>query len=190
MSQPLTYPAPPAATPRRSSAGKIISIVVAVFVVLGGLAAAALFLFGKPMLDESKVQAEIVRITRDASGIEPTNVQCPPNIPIKAGDVTTCTATIDGQPVTYAVRQDDDKGNVHISSQGLVVTDTVEKTLAERVQKNTDTAVTADCADGKKVVVGGKGTAFTCIVTNSADPTDTLSVTATVTDGNGTVDFG
>ncbi len=190
MSQPLTYPAPPApAAQRRSSAGKIVGIVVAAVVVLGGVATAALFLLAKPVLDEAKVQAEIVRITRDASGLEPTNVVCPPNVPLRAGDVTTCTAQLDGQPVTYSVRQDDDKGNVHIQSGGFVVVDKVEKTLAERVGQNTDTTVSANCADGKQVVVGGKGTTFACTVTNNADPTDTLDVTATVTDDQGTVDF-
>jgi hypothetical protein len=190
MSQPLTYPSPPAPAPqRRSSAGKIIGIVIAAIVVLGGLATAALFLFGKPVLDETKVQAEIVRITRDASGLEPTDVRCPANVPIHTGDVTTCTAQLDGQPVTYTVRQEDDKGNVHIQSSGFIVVDKVEKTLAERVGENTGTTATADCADGKKVVVGGKGTTFPCTVTNSADPTDTLPVTATVTDDQGTVDF-
>jgi Domain of unknown function (DUF4333) len=111
MSQPLTYADPSAPAPqRRSSTGKIVTIVIAAVVVLGGLATAALFLLAKPVLDEAKVQAEIVRITRDASGLEPTNGVCPPNVPVHAGDVTTCTAQLDGQPVTYAVRQDDDKG--------------------------------------------------------------------------------
>jgi hypothetical protein len=189
MSQPLTYPNPPAPTQPRSSAGKIVGIIVAAVVVLGGIAAGALFLFGKPVLDEAKVQAEIVRITHNASGVDPTDVHCPANLPLHAGDVSTCTAQLDGQPVTYSVRQDDDKGNVHIQSAGFVVVDTIEKTLAQRVGENTNTTVTADCADGKQVVVGGKGTTIACTVTNTADSTDTLSVTATVTDDHGTLDF-
>lgn len=193
MSQQTYYPYPqpaPAAPQRGSSAGKIVGIVVAALVVLAGIAAGALFLFGKPVLDEAKVQAEIVRITRDASGgLEPTNVVCPKDVPIKAGSVSICTAQLDGQPVSYTVRQDDDKGNVHITSSGFIVTDPIEKTLADRVSKQVGTPVTAECANGKKVVVGGKGTTIGCTVTNAADPTDTLQVTATVTDDQGTVDF-
>jgi hypothetical protein len=189
MSQPLTYPAPPAPAPRRSSAGKVVGIVVAAVVVLGAVAFGALFLLAKPVLDEAKVQAEIVRITHDASGLDPTDVHCPTNVALHTGDVSTCTAQLDGQPVTYAVRQDDDKGNVHIQSSGFVVVATIEKTLAERVGQNTATTATATCADGKKVVVGGKGTTIQCTVINAADPTDTLPVTATVSDEQGTVDF-
>jgi len=192
MSQPLTYPAPPAPAPQPggSSAGKIIGIIVAAAVVLGGLAAGALFLFGKPLIDETKVQAEIVRITRVASGIEPTDVRCPSDVPLQAGNVFTCTAQLDGQQVTYTVKQNDDQGNVHIQSSGLVVVDKIEKTLAERVTENTGvTTVKAECANGKQVFVGGKGTTFPCVVTNTDDPSDTLDVTATVTSDDGTVDF-
>ncbi len=189
MTQPVTYPAPPAPAPRRSSAGKVIGIVVAAIVVLAGVASGALFLFAKPVLDEAKVQTEIVRITHDASGLDPTDVHCPSNVPLHAGDVSTCTAQLDGQPVSYQVRQEDDKGNVHIQSSGFVVVAPIEKTLADRVGQNTDTTVTATCADGKKVVVGGKGTTIQCTVVNTADPTDTLPVTATVSDDEGTVDF-
>ena len=192
MSQPLAYPAPAAPAPqppRGPSAGKIIGIVVAA-VVLGGLAAGALFLFAKPVIDEAKVQAEIVRITRDASGLAPTDVRCPTDVPLQAGNVFTCTAQLDGQQVTYTVKQNDDQGNVHIQSSGLVVVDKIEKTLAERVSQNTGvTTVTADCANGKQVFVGGKGATFPCTVTNTEDPSDTLSVTATVTSDDGTVDF-
>ena len=192
MSQPLTYPAPPAPAPqpRRSSAGKIIGIILAALVILGGLAAGALFLFGKPLIDETKVQAEIVRITRDASGLAPTDVRCPTDVPLQAGNVFTCTAQLDGQQVTYTVKQNDDQGNVHIQSSGLVVVDKIEKTLAERVTENTGvTTVKAECANGKQVFVGGKGTTFPCVVTNTDDPSDTLDVTATVTSDDGTVDF-
>ena len=179
----LPRPARTGPAARRSSAGKIIAIVVAAVVVLGGLAAAALFLLAKPVIDETKVQAEIVRITRDASGLAPTDVRCPTDVPLKAGNVFTCTAQLDGQQVTYTVKQNDDQGNVHIQSSGLVVVDKIEKTLAERVTQNTGvTTLGVDCANGKQVVVGGKGTTFPCLVTNTDDPSDTLTVTATVTE--------
>jgi hypothetical protein len=43
-----------------------------------------------------------------------------------------CTAQLDGQQVTYTVKQNDEQGNVHIQGSGLVVVDKIEQTLAER----------------------------------------------------------
>jgi hypothetical protein len=37
--------------------------------------------------------------------------------------------------VTFTVRQNDDQGNVHIQSSGLVVVDKIEKTPAERATR-------------------------------------------------------
>jgi hypothetical protein len=51
------------------------------------------------------------------------------------------------------------------------------------------TTLGVDCANGKQVVVRGKGTTFPCVVTNTDDPSDTLNVTATMTSDDGTVDF-
>ena len=182
-------PLPPAPT-RSSSVGKIIGIVVAVIVVLGGLGVGALLLFVNGGLDESKVEAEIVRITQEAAGVAPTDVTCPSGVKAEAGASFTCTATLEGQPVSFVVKQDDDKGNVKIQSSGFVAVDKIESVLAERTQEKAGVAVTADCADGKKVVVGGPGTTVECTVTNTADPSDTLDVTGTVTDDQGSVDFG
>jgi Domain of unknown function (DUF4333) len=184
-------PVPPLpAPPKKSSAGKIIGIVVAAVVVLGGLGVGALLLFGRPLLDESRIQSEIVRITQDAAGVAPTDVTCPADVTVEVGAVFTCTATLDGQPVTYEVKQDDDKGNVHINSSGFVAVDKIEGVLAERMKAKAGVDVTASCAGGRKVVVGGPGTKVDCTVTNTADPTDTLDVSGTVADKNGTIDFG
>jgi hypothetical protein len=183
-------PVPPPPAPARRSTGKIIGIVVAVLVVLAGLAVGALLLFGKSTLDQSKIQSEIVRITQDAAGIAPTAVTCPSGVEAKAGNTFTCTATLDGQPVSYTVSQDDDKGNVHIQSSGFVAVPRIEQLLTDRVGAQSGVTVTAECADGKQVVVGGPGTTISCTVTNSQDAADTLQVTGTVTDLNGTVDFG
>ncbi len=184
---PLPPPLP--APPKSSSVGKIIGIVVAVIVVLAGLGIGALLLFGKPVLDEGKVQSEIVRITQEAAGVAPTDVKCPADVKLEAGGTSTCTATLDGQPVSYEVKQDDDKGNVHINSSGFVAVDKIESVLAQRMQEKAGVEVTADCAGGKKVVVGGPGTKVECTVTNKADPSDTLQVTGTVTGTDGSVDF-
>jgi Domain of unknown function (DUF4333) len=190
MPPPYGPPPLPPAPPPSSSVGKIIGIVVAVIVVLGGLGVGALLLFVKGGLDESKIEAEIVRITQEAAGVAPTDVTCPSGVKAEAGASFTCTATLDGQPVSFVVKQDDDRGNVKIQSRGFVAVDKIESVLAERTQKKVGVAVTADCADGRKFVVGGPGTTVECTVTNAADPGDTLDVTGTVTDDQGSVDFG
>ena len=61
-------PLPPA--PKRST-GKIVGIVAAVLVLLGGLGAAALFVFGPRSVEPESVQQEIVRITQTAVGVVP-----------------------------------------------------------------------------------------------------------------------
>jgi hypothetical protein len=68
-------------------------------------------------------------------GLAPTDVRCPSDVPLKAGNVFTSTAQLDGQQVTFTVRQNDDQGNVHIQSSGLVVVDKIEKTPAERATR-------------------------------------------------------
>ena len=81
------------------------------------------------------MQAEIVRITRDASGLAPTDVRCPSDVPLKAGNVFACTTQL-RRPAGDLHRQaDDDQGNVHIQSTGLVVVDKIEKTPAERAPR-------------------------------------------------------
>ena len=93
---PAYPPLPPA--PKRST-GKIVGIVAAVLVLLGGLGAAALFVFGPRTVDPASVQQEIVRITQTAVGVVPADVRCPAEIRAEAGGTFACTATVDGQPV-------------------------------------------------------------------------------------------
>src|SRR5690349_24869016 len=67
-------PLPPA--PKRST-GKIVGIVAAVLVLLGGLGAAALFLSGPRRVQPEPVQQDIVRIAQTAVGVAPAGVTCP-----------------------------------------------------------------------------------------------------------------
>jgi len=68
-------PLPPA--PKRST-GKVVGIVAAVLVLLGGLGAAALFVFGPRTVQPESVQQEIVRITQTAVGSSPRTSHVPP----------------------------------------------------------------------------------------------------------------
>ena len=140
---PAAYPPLPPA-PKRST-GKIVGIVAAVLVLLGGLGAAALFVFGPRTVDPASVQQEIVRITQTAVGVAPADVRCPAEIPAEAGGTFACTATVDGQPVTYDVRQDDDQGHLTINYDRLLKVADVESVIAQQVGKDVDVAVTVEC---------------------------------------------
>jgi hypothetical protein len=121
MTQP-TYPvglptpgpayAPP--HPRRRSNRAILGGVIGAIAGLAGAGVGAWFLFSgffTPTLDETKVEAEIVRTT-EALGLTPADVVCPAGIPVAAERVDVCTATLEGEQVRYAVRQTDDQGTV------------------------------------------------------------------------------
>ena len=140
---PHAYPPLPPA-PKRST-GTIVGIVAAVLVLLGGLGTAALFVFGFRTVDPASVQQEIVRITQTAVGVAAADVRCPAEIPAQAGGTFDCTATVDGQPVTYDVRQDDDQGHLTINYDRLIKVADVESVIAQQVGKDVDVAVTVEC---------------------------------------------
>ena len=116
--QPTFSPAPQAAGPRpapKRRAGRVVAVVISALVVLAGLGVGALFLFGTKTVDTASVQQEIDRITRSAVEVAPADVRCPVGIEAQAGGTFTCTAMVDGQPVTYWVHQNDDQGNLTVT---------------------------------------------------------------------------
>jgi hypothetical protein len=171
-------PLPPA--PKRST-GKVVGIVAAVLVLLGGLGAAALFVFGPRMVQPESVQQEIVRVTETAVGVTPADVRCPEEIRAEAGGTFACTATVDGQPVTYDVRQTDDQGNLTITYDRLLKVDEVESVIAQQVGTDVEVAVNVDCPPADRtVVVNAPGTPIACTATNATDPSDSAAITVTV----------
>lgn len=177
---PPPFPPAPPAAPRRGT-GRIVGIVAAVLVVLGGLGATALFLFGPRTVEPESVQREIVRITTTAVQVTPADVRCPADIEAQAGGAFACTATVDGQPVTYSVRQDDDKGHLTITYDRLLEVAEVESRVADQVGKDVEVAVTVTCEPaGRTVLVNAPGTPIACTATNTTDPTDSAKINATV----------
>ena len=180
--QPQPFGQPPA--PERSGrrTGTIIGAIVAAVLVLGGLAVAAVLLFGNSTLDTTAVEDEIVAVTERESGVAPTEVECPGDVTAEAGATFTCTAVLDGQPLSYTISQTDDEGNVRIESDTIfVVVSDVEGIVNEQVGAEAGVEVTTECdADGRSVVVDPAGTTVPCTVTNAGDPTDTLDVIATL----------
>jgi hypothetical protein len=171
-------PLPPA--PKRST-GKVVGIVIAVLVLLGGLGAAALFVFGTRTVQPESVQQEIVRITQTAVGVVPADVRCPDEIRAEAGATFACTGTVDGQPVTYDVRQDDDQGHLTITYDRLLKVSQLESTVADQVGKDVEVAVTVTCEPaGHAALVNAPGTPIACTATNATDPTDSAKINVTV----------
>lgn len=168
--------------PPRRRTGAVVAALVTTLLVIGGLAVGALFLFGGRLLDTAEAEREITRITEEQFGLAPSEVTCPDDVPLEAGTTTTCSATLDGQPVSYTVEQTDDEGNVQIASvEDFVVIANVEAALVEQVGAEAQVEVVATCdADGRTLLVEGFGTPIPCTVTNATDPTDGISVLATV----------
>jgi uncharacterized protein DUF4333 len=63
-------------------------------------------------------------------------VQCPEDIAVESGKTFTCTGTLDGQKVSYTVKETDDKGNVRIDADDS--TDTLDVTATVDAHGNVD----------------------------------------------------
>lgn len=186
---PPPYPqySQPPSPPRRRRTGLIVGAVMGV-VVIAGLVVGGLLLFGSKKLDTAEAQRQIAALTERQVGVAATGVSCPAEVQVATGTTFTCTGRVDGQAVSFTVRETDDKGNVHIDSDNSFVdVAKVEASVAKQVGDEAGVDATATCdAGGHKVLVDGVGKPISCTVTNSQDPTDTLDVTATV-DDNGDV---
>jgi len=190
--QPTFSPAPQAAgsapAPKRR-AGRVVAVVISALVVLAGLGVGALFLFGSKTVDTASVQQEIDRITRSAVEVAPADVRCPVGIDAQAGGTFTCTAMVDGQPVTYWVHQNDDQGNVTVTYDRLLRIDSVEASLADTVSQAVDVAVTVDCGPADRtVLVNSPGEPISCTATNASDQADGAQLSATI-DADGAVSY-
>ena len=192
-SVPAGYPSPFGATapaiPPRRSVGRIVGVVSSVVVMLVGVATAALFVFGPRTVEPQSVQQEIVRITQTAVGVAPVDVVCPAGIKAATGGTFTCSGTVDQQPVTYSVRQDDAKGHLTITYDRLIKVTDLQTALATKVGKDVDVAVNVTCEPaGRTVVVNRPGTTVGCTVVNTTDATDSATINATV-DADGTPSY-
>ncbi len=174
---------PPPPAPRRRT-GAIVGSIIGALVLIGGLAVGALFLFGGKVLDTAEAERQLAQLTEEQVGLAADDVQCPDDVPLAAGTTTTCTATLDGQPISFTVEQTDDEGNVQITGDdSIVVVADVEASLAEQVGAEAGVEAIATCdAEGRSVLVDGAGTPIPCTVSNAADASDSIDVVATVDD--------
>ncbi|MBM7807962.1 hypothetical protein JOD57_003799 [Geodermatophilus bullaregiensis] len=199
--QPYGVPAPgygalhgfghgqPPTQPKRSALPKILGVIGAV-VVLAGLGVGALFLFGSQQLDTAEAERQIVSITEEQTGVTVTDVSCPDDVELAAGTVTTCTAMVEGQEVTYTVEQTDDEGNVRIDGEQVFVpVADVESALTDQFASEAGLSVVSTCDAGERtVLVAADGLELTCEASLVDDPSDTGTVTALI-DAEGNVTF-
>ena len=184
VAQPPMPPSP------RSRTGVIIGAVVAGVLVLGGLAVAAVLLFGTKTLDSAEAERLISQATEEQSGVVPTDVSCPQDIEAEAGATFTCSAFLEDQPISFTVTQTDDDGNVQVDSVNTFVdVATVEASLTQQMGDAAGVEVFTVChVDGHSVLVDGVGMLIPCTVTNAEDASDSVEVAATV-DEDGTVSY-
>jgi Domain of unknown function (DUF4333) len=193
---PPAYSAPAAFAPtpdvpppgRRRRTGLIAAVTGGLATL--GLAGGALVLFGTPLLDTAEVADRIAADTQTQIGVAATDVSCPEDIEVAAGTGFSCTARIDGQPVTYSVRQTDDEGTVQFElDDEIVLVAKVEQAVAELVAADYGLTVSTVCDGGEhRVLVQDMPTSVPCTVTNVDDPADTLDVTADVS-ADGSVSY-
>jgi hypothetical protein len=193
---PPAYSAPAAFAPtpdvpppgRRRRTGLIAAVTGGLATL--GLAGGALVLFGTPLLDTAEVADRIAADTQTQIGVAATDVSCPDDIEVAAGTGFSCTARIDGQPVTYSVRQTDDEGTVQFElDDEIVLVPKVEQAVAELVAADYGLTVSTVCDGGEhRVLVQDMPTSVPCTVTNVDDPADTLDVTADVS-ADGSVSY-
>ncbi|WP_369252307.1 DUF4333 domain-containing protein [Geodermatophilus amargosae] len=186
---PPAGPGFPAGHGGRRKTGAIVGSIVAVLVLVG-LGVGAFFLFGSKVLDTAEAERQIAAIAQEQAGVTVTDVSCPDDVELAAGTVTTCTASLEGQEVTFTVEQTDDEGNVTIDSdQTYVHVADVEAALAEQFAASTGLEVVSSCDGGDHtVLVAEDGLTLQCQVAAADDPSDSAVVTATL-DGEGNVSF-
>ena len=174
--------------PPKKKTGLIVGSIIGAVILIGGLVVGAIFLFGSKTLDSADAQKQVTDIAQQQLGVTLEGVSCPTDVEVQAGSSFTCTATVDGQDVSFTVTQKDDQGNVEITSDNTYVqVSDVEDQVSQQVQDQTDIAVSTTCdAGGHTVLIDPAGTTLDCTVTNNEDSTDTLDVTATIAE-DGTV---
>ncbi|SFO50984.1 protein of unknown function [Geodermatophilus obscurus] len=175
--------------PAKKRTGAVVGSILAALVV-AGLGIGAFFLLGGKVLDTAEAERQIVALTEEQAGVTVTDVTCPEDVELAAGTVSTCTAQVEGQEVSYTVEQTDDEGNVTIASEDVFVqVADVEAALVSTFATDAGLDVTASCdADDRTVLVAGDGLQLTCTATLVDDPSDTGEVLADI-DAEGNVTF-
>ncbi|MBW0115806.1 DUF4333 domain-containing protein, partial [Pseudonocardia abyssalis] len=149
--------------------------------LLGAGVVAVVLVLAPSRLDVDDVRSEIVRVTQEEVGIVPVDVACPETIDVVVGASTTCTATLDGQPLGYTVRQNDDQGNLTIFHDRTLLVADLEEATAALLSADIGEQITVLCSpEARTVLVNAVGTPIPCGAVNLADPSLTAELTVAV----------
>jgi hypothetical protein len=107
---------------------------------------------------------------------------CPESVKIEKGAKFSCTAKFGAATATVEILQNDDEGNVTISSiTGIVVANKLEKEIADGIGKQANVHVDVACGD--RVRPATAGLTFQCDVKDAKGTTGKVNVN--VTDATG-----
>jgi len=122
-------------------------------------------------------------------GIKVSSLDCPNDIPTKEGSTFDCQATAEQGAFKVAVKMENDKGDMHFDTKGLLLLPTLEKVIAEKAKQQSGEAVTVDC-DSKTSnirIFKAIGESFQCDLLK--DGKKAAVVTVKVTGEKGEVNF-
>jgi Domain of unknown function (DUF4333) len=98
-------------------------------------------------------------------GQEPTEVTCPDSVKMEKGKSFDCTAKFGGPTATVTMRQDDEEGNVTVTSiTGILISKKAEAVIAKEVSSQVKAEITVDCGD--RVRTAKADEKFSCTATD------------------------
>jgi len=140
---------------------------------------------GKKLNMEKAKEFVATALERDV-GQKPDSTTCPESVKIEKGAKFSCTAKFGAATATVEMQQNDDEGNVTItSSTGILVANKLEKLIAEGIGKQANVHVDAACGD--RVRPATPGSTFQCDVKDAKGVTAKVNVK--VKDASGSVDW-
>lgn len=141
---------------------------------------------GGKKLDMAKAREFISSKLEANIGQKPTSVTCPEDNKVAKGGTIECTVAFGLATGKVTMTQDDDQGNVTITSvTGLLIAAALEKQVADSLGKQLNAHIEVACGDRVRTSV--KGDKFLCDAKDANG--STAKVEVEVTDDNGKTNF-
>lgn len=153
-------------------------------------AGATLTACGGSTLDAEKLNETIVSQVNATDPNVTVTVDCPSGIKPEAGGTFDCPATVDGQPLTLTVTQEDDQGNVkYVADSSILSVAEVQSKITTQLTEQVPGTWQITCpTTGTTYIVATPNTVFDCTVAGTSpegvEQTGTVAVTVTDTDSN------
>lgn len=164
---------------------KALMVTICVCSLAAAACSAEVSVGSKDTLDMARIESGIASEIAEQTGFGVKTVQCPDNVPVKAGEVFTCTVVDDQDSrATVEVTQKDDKGGVTWKLQTLLTSQLISEIQTGIEQQTGTTVESVECPQD---VVIAAGETFECIVTDDAG--NTATVEATQQDDRGNVSW-